>query len=243
MHNSRTRIPSPALTVAVISLVFSFGGGAYAASVLSGGGGLRVCVARNGTLHAATAGHPCNPREQLVTLNVQGRQRGAGLQGTQGPAGLQATPGPQGPTGPAGPRGDPGATGPQGPGATTIRFDADTTIRTPYTDGPLSFTASCETFGGQTSFSLQLGVATRTDVYTEGLFAFNNGTANTNLNWIPVFPSSPTTIIGDGGSGAEHHDSTLLVDQGSASWFVNADVQTDNSNHHCHAVVLLVPSS
>jgi hypothetical protein len=233
---SRLRLPSAAMTVAVISLVLSFGGGAYAASVLSGGGGLRLCIARTGSLHAATPGHPCSVREQLVTVDVQGKP---GPTGVQGPPGATGPAGQAGPAGAAGPKGDTGAQGPQGPGAQTLRFDADATTRTPYTVGPLSFTATCEASG----FTLKLSTSTRADVYTEGLFAFNSGTANTNLNWIPVFPGSPTTIIGDGSSGTEQHDSTLLIDQGTASWFVNADVQTDNNAHHCHAVVLVVPSN
>ena len=234
-NRPRLPLPSPAMTVAIAALVLSLCGGAYAAgSLLTGNGGLRVCIARSGALHAATPGHPCSVHEQLVTVNVQGKP---------GPSGPQGPPGATGPAGPAGPAGPKGDTGSQGPGAQTFRFDVTTTQRTPFTDGPLSFTATCEAFGGQTNFTLQLGAATSTDVYTEGLFAINNGAANTNLNWIPVFPNSPQTIIGDGNSGTEHHDSTLLIAQGDASWFVNADVQTDNSTRHCHLVMVVVPST
>ena len=225
------RLPSPAMIVATIALGFSIGGGAYAASsILSGGGSLGLCVAQNGKLHARTAGHPCVNHEQLVSVNVRGP---AGKRGPTGP------PGATGNTGQTGPKGDQGS---PGPGAMTFRFDAAQANSTTFTDGPLSFPANCSSTS-QTNFSIQLSTAKQTIVYTEGLFAQNAGAATPNLNSILVFPNSPTTIIGDGSSGTEQHDSTLLIDQGNASWFVNADVQVDNNTHRCQMLMLVVPST
>jgi hypothetical protein len=230
MH-SRVRLPSPAMIVATIALGFSIGGGAYAASsILSSGGSLRLCIAQNGKLHARTASHPCMNHEQLVTVNLQGP---AGKPGPAGP------PGPPGATGQTGPKGD---GGPPGPGATTFRFDSAQANSTTFTDGPLSFPANCSSTS-QTNFFIQLSTAKQTTVYTEGLFAQNAGAATPNLNSILVLPNSPTTIIGDGSSGTEQHDSTLLIDQGSASWFINADVQVDNNTHRCQMVMIVVPST
>jgi hypothetical protein len=225
------RLPTPAMIVATIALGFSIGGGAYAASgVLSTQGSLRLCIAQNGKLHARTAGHPCVNHEQVVTVNLRGP---AGAPGAAGP------PGPSGAVGPAGPKGDPGT---PGPGAMTFRFDSARANSTTFTDGPLSFPASCSSTS-QTNFSIQLDTAKQTTVYTEGLFAQNAAAATPNLNSILVLPNSPTTIIGDGSSGTEQHDSTLLIDQGDASWFLDADVQVDNNTHRCQMVMLVVPAN
>jgi hypothetical protein len=124
----------------------------------------------------------------------------------------------------------------------TFRFDSAQANSTTFTDGPLSFPANCSSTS-QTNFFIQLATAKQTTVYTEGLFAQNAGAATTNLNSILVLPNSPTTIIGDGSSGSEQHDSTLLIDQGDASWFVNANVQVDNNTHRCQMVMLVVPSN
>lgn len=219
------------MIVATIALGFSIGGGAYAASwVISTRGALRLCIAQNGKLHARTTGHPCVNHEQLVTVNLRGPA------GEPGPAG---PPGPSGAAGAPGPKGDPGT---PGAGAMTFRFDSAQANSTTFTDGPLSFPANCSSTN-QTNFFIQLDTARQTTVYTEGLFAQNAGAATPNLNSILVLPNSPTTIIGDGSSGTEQHESTLLIDQGDASWFVNADVQVDNNTHRCQMVMLVVPST
>lgn len=233
------RLPSPAMIVATVALGFSIGGGAYAANSILSRGSLRLCVAENGTLHARTAGHPCVQHQQLVTVNLQGP---AGKPGPAGPAGAP------GATGQTGPKGDPGTPGPKGdpgspgPGAMTFRFDSAQANSTTFTDGPMSFPANCSSTS-QTNFFIQLDTAKQSTVYTEGLFAQNAGAANPNLNSILVLPNSPTTIIGDGSSGTEQHDSTLLIDQGNASWFLNADVQVDNNTHRCQMMMLVVPSN
>lgn len=225
------RLPSASMIVATIALGFSLGGGAYAASsILSSRGALRLCVAQDGTLRARTPGHPCAKHAQLVSVNVQG------VPGQPGPAGPA---GPPGTAGPVGPQGTPGVSA---AGAMTFRFDSAQANSTTFADGPLSFPANCSSTS-QTNFFIQLVTATQTTVYTEGLFAQNAGAAVPNLNSILVLPNSPTTIIGDGSSGTEQHDSTLLIDQGNASWFVNADVQVDNNTHRCQMVMLVVPST
>jgi hypothetical protein len=216
------RLPAPATILAALALCFSLGGGAYAASpILSPGGSLRLCVAQNGKLHVRTPGQPCVNHEQLIAVNVQG------------PAGKQ------GPIGQTGPKGD---AGPPGPGAMTFRFDSSQANTATFTDGPLSLTANCNSTS-QEIFFLQLMTAKQTNVYTEGVYAKDAGTPIPNLNSILVIPNSPTTIIGDGASGTQQHDSTLLIDQGTASWFVNANVQVDNNTHRCQMVMVLVPST
>jgi hypothetical protein len=225
------RLPSSAMVVAVIALGLSIGGGAFAASsVFSAGGSLGLCIASNGGLRARTSKRPCTHHEKLVTVNVKGQR---------GPAGA---PGQTGMTGPKGPKGD---TGSPGPGAITFRFDsaaAGQANPATLTDGPLTFTATCSSTA-QTNFSLALNTGASTTVYTEGLFALNGATATPNLNAIPVPSNFTTTIIGDGSGTTEQHDSTLLIDQGTASWFVNADVQVTNSTHRCQLLMLVVPST
>ena len=225
------------MVVAVIALGFSIGGGAYAASsVFSSGNSISLCIASNGALRARTTKRPCTHHEQLVKVNVKG------------PAGQPGPTGPPGQTGQTGQTGQPGRKGDQGvpgPGATTFRFDsAQSGQANPatFTDGPLTFTATCSATT-QTNFTLALSTATTATVYTEGLFAMNAGTATPNLNAIVVPGTFTTTIIGDGSNTTEQHDSTLLIDQGNASWFVNADVQVTNSTHRCQILMLVVPST
>jgi hypothetical protein len=124
----------------------------------------------------------------------------------------------------------------------TFRFDAAQANSTTFTDGPLSLSANCSSTS-QENFFVQLTTAKQTNVYAEGIYTKDAGTPIPNLNSILVFPNSPTTIIGDGASGTQQHDSTLLIDQGTASWFVNANVQVDNNTHRGQMVMVLVPST
>lgn len=79
----RSLRPSPALVVALVAVLFSATGGAYAASKITGSQ-----IARN----AITGKHVKN--RSLSPADFRGSVRGP-----QGPPGLQGAPGPQGPAG------------------------------------------------------------------------------------------------------------------------------------------------
>ena len=95
--NRHVGVPSPALVVAVIALVFALAGAGYAAEHSS-----RVVVAQ------ATTAHHKKPALRGLR-GVRGPQGAQGQQGIPGPQGVHGTSGSPGPSGPQGATGGPGA--------------------------------------------------------------------------------------------------------------------------------------
>lgn len=107
MIRARRLLPSPAMAVACLALLFALGGTAYAQFKL--------------------------PRNSVTTIHVKDRSLlGKDFRVGQIPRGPVGPVGPQGPQGPAGPAGAAGPAGPAGPsGAAALRwavFQADGTI-------------------------------------------------------------------------------------------------------------------
>jgi hypothetical protein len=108
------RLPTPALVIAVVALVMSLSGGAYAATQI-GTSDIQNGAVTNSKLGNGAVGPAklnANLRGQLATHNGVGPTGPKGSTGSQGPKGDN---GPAGVAGPAGPAGQQGSTGPAGP--------------------------------------------------------------------------------------------------------------------------------
>jgi hypothetical protein len=103
-RSKRRRLPSPAMIVAIVALVFATTGGAYAATRLITG----RQIAKN-TITGA------NVKSGSLQSNDLSRSARTALRGATGPAGPAGVAGAVGPAGPAGPAGREGAAGREGP--------------------------------------------------------------------------------------------------------------------------------
>lgn len=110
----RTRLPSPALVVAVIALVVALGGTAAAASGLITGRQIApsTITGRNVRNHSLTAS---DLAPGTVGRGATGKTGAAGPAGPQGAPGAPGAAGVSGAVGPQGPAGAEGPAGPQGP--------------------------------------------------------------------------------------------------------------------------------
>ena len=103
-------LPSPAMGVAVLALVLSFGGGAYAAISAVVAKPIVVCVhGHGGGLYMA---RHCAGRDRQLRFSPFGADTTAGSQGAPGTAGAQGMAGSPGTTGLQGPQGLQGTQGP-----------------------------------------------------------------------------------------------------------------------------------
>lgn len=105
--------PSPALAVALVALVSSLAGTAFAAVTVSG-----VNI-KNGTVTGIDVRNGSITTIDLSTATRRALKGSTGATGAQGADGAQGPAGPQGPAGARGPEGPVGATGPQGPAGPT----------------------------------------------------------------------------------------------------------------------------
>ncbi len=115
MHRFVSHRPSPAMTVALVALFVSLGGGAYAAVNLPrnsvGSAQLKTGAVTGAKLHGAAVSAAKVKAHSLLATDFATGQLPRGAAGATGATG---TTGATGPTGPQGPKGNPGETGPVG---------------------------------------------------------------------------------------------------------------------------------
>jgi hypothetical protein len=97
-----------ATIVAYLALFVALGGGAIAATGLTGGGEVHACVDGEGHLTVIKPGAGCGKHRRQIAWGLRGPQ---GVAGQPGAAGQQGASGPQGASGSQGAQGAPGAPG------------------------------------------------------------------------------------------------------------------------------------
>jgi hypothetical protein len=104
------------MVVALVALMVALGGGAFAATSLTGSSGqIHGCVSKAGVLTIVKPGKHCAKDQTAISWNQKGPRGRQGAIGGQGSKGDQGVPGGTGVAGPTGPPGADGATGPRGP--------------------------------------------------------------------------------------------------------------------------------
>jgi Collagen triple helix repeat (20 copies) len=148
---ARRLVPSPALGVALVALLLSFGGFAYAST--SGDAVIRACAnKKSGALRIANR---CKRSERHVTWNTTGP---SGHVGARGSAGLRGSTGARGETGPVGPQ---GPQGPAGPGGKTFSTSVaeGTTVTLETLSNGVVVSGTCSATGPQITLATSSGNA------------------------------------------------------------------------------------
>ena len=193
---SLSKLPSPAMVVAVIALIAAATGTASATGLVAGGHAKADQASKHkaATLHAIRG-----PRGFRGPIGPAGP---AGLTGKTGPAGAV---GPAGPAGPAGPKGDKGDTGPQGPpgpAGSSLNLITKSAASGPLPGGTTKpLTAVCpfepnSTTVRQNAIGGGMGTSTAALTLADSYPSDPNGNAVTNANGDQTTP--PTAWTADG---------------------------------------------
>jgi hypothetical protein len=139
--------------ISVLALVFAMGGGAYAITSISGGGGrIHGCYQKNnGNLRVVGARKKCLKGEKPIVWNQTGRQGQPGAPGAAGAAGANGTNGANGAN---------GVTGPAGSAAAYADIASDGTVNAPNSKNVTAVTNP----GGAGIYCLQVSVTPRNAV-------------------------------------------------------------------------------
>ena len=175
---SLSKLPSPAMLVAVVALIAAATGTAGATGLVAGGHAKADQVSK----HKSVTTHALRGPRGL--RGARGATGPAGLAGATGPAGAKGADGLTGPVGPAGPKGDKGDKGDQGPPgtpggtvSTKVYTASSASITAPATGGIYPQTETCQVAGQQ---AVGGGVGTHVDNGTAPYYVVDSYPSDNN---------------------------------------------------------------